>query len=97
MSRPRPCGLLGGGACHGAGCPAPESATSTRSVPRATWMRTWNSVRAYWIAFIASSDTITEMASRRSARTSPTAPRTKRRAARDDPGSGGKVRAAFTA
>jgi hypothetical protein len=60
-------------------------------------MLTTNVVRAYWTAFIASSDTITEIASRRSGAAPSTPASTNRRAARMDAASGAKLRSMLTA
>jgi PAS domain S-box-containing protein len=95
-NRPRPRRLAGSGSGRAAGVPPPESVTSTRSEPPVISTVTWKRVRACWTAFIASSETITDTASRCSAGTEPIAARTNRRAAGMEAASGANVRAVFT-
>jgi len=96
MNRPRPRRLDGSGSGRAVAVPSPESVTSTRSEPSVISTVTWKGVRACSTAFIASSDTITDTASRCSSVTEPIAARTNRRAAGTELASGAKAWAVFT-
>jgi hypothetical protein len=76
--------------------PPPESVTWTLSKPGVISTVTSKRVRACSTAFIASSDTITDTASRWSAGAEPIAARTNRRAAGMELTSGANVWAVFT-
>jgi hypothetical protein len=95
MNRPRPRRLVAVGSGWAAAVPSPESVTSTRSEPPVISAVTWKRVRACSTAFIASSDTITDTASRCSSVTEPIAARTNRRAAGTELASGANVWAVF--